>query len=79
MTLIIAQRLNNQVSFSSDSRISFGSYGYFDKGIKITVNEKDYDAYLNYKKYRLDQKGRVTHEYLVTMDREIESLVFVEI
>lgn len=35
MTLIIAQRLNNQVSFSSDSRISFGSHGYFDKGIKI--------------------------------------------
>lgn len=35
MTLIIAQRNKDYVSFSSDSRISFGDYGYFDKGIKI--------------------------------------------
>jgi hypothetical protein len=35
MTLIIANRTEKHVSFSSDSRISFGANGYFDKGIKI--------------------------------------------
>ncbi|QNN42695.1 MULTISPECIES: hypothetical protein [Pedobacter] len=35
MTLVIAQRNDKGVSFSSDSRISFGEAGFFDKGIKI--------------------------------------------
>ncbi|MFL5765763.1 MAG: hypothetical protein ACJ77K_17585 [Bacteroidia bacterium] len=35
MTLIIAERNNKHLSFSSDSRISFGTHGFFDKGIKI--------------------------------------------
>lgn len=35
MTLIIANRTEQHLSFSSDSRISFGANGYFDKGIKI--------------------------------------------
>lgn len=35
MTLIAVSRTKNIVSFSSDSRISFGSDGYFDKGIKL--------------------------------------------
>jgi hypothetical protein len=35
MTLIIANRTEKHLSFSSDSRISFGPNGYFDKGIKI--------------------------------------------
>ena len=35
MTLVIAQRLGNKLTFSSDSRLSFDGQGYFDKGIKI--------------------------------------------
>lgn len=35
MTLVIANRIDKEISFSADSRISFGSSGYFDKGIKI--------------------------------------------
>jgi hypothetical protein len=35
MTLVIAHRLEKKVTFCSDSRISFGAHGYFDKGIKI--------------------------------------------
>lgn len=35
MTLVIANRTDKKVSFSSDTRISFGQSGYFDKGIKI--------------------------------------------
>ena len=35
MTLIIVTRKAKKVSFSSDSRISFGDNGYFDKGIKL--------------------------------------------
>ena len=35
MTLVIAHRLNNQISLSSDSRISFGTAGNIDYGIKI--------------------------------------------
>lgn len=35
MTLVIAHRLNKKVTFCSDSRISFGAHGYFDKGIKM--------------------------------------------
>ena len=35
MTLVIANRTDKEVSFSADTRISFGNDGYFDKGIKI--------------------------------------------
>lgn len=35
MTLVVANRLKDRVTFSSDSRLSFESSGYFDKGIKI--------------------------------------------
>lgn len=35
MTLVIATRFKNQVTFSSDSRISLGNDNYFDYGIKI--------------------------------------------
>jgi hypothetical protein len=35
MTLVIANKINNKISLSSDSRISFGSSGYIDFGIKI--------------------------------------------
>jgi len=35
MTLIAIKRDKETVSFASDSRISFGEDGYFDKGIKI--------------------------------------------
>jgi hypothetical protein len=35
MTLVIAHRLRNHVSLSSDSRISFGISGHIDYGIKI--------------------------------------------
>jgi len=35
MTLVIASRTKKEVSFSSDSRITFGNAGHFDKGIKI--------------------------------------------
>ncbi|MFT3903155.1 MAG: hypothetical protein QM727_08270 [Niabella sp.] len=35
MTLVIANRTAKEVSFSADSRITFGSAGYFDKGIKL--------------------------------------------
>lgn len=43
MTLVIARRLNNQISLSSDSRISFGNAGHIDYGIKIfTVPVKIY-------------------------------------
>lgn len=35
MTLVIAHRLNNHISLSSDSRISFGSSGHIDYGIKV--------------------------------------------
>lgn len=35
MTLVIAHRLNNHISLSSDSRISFGTSGHIDYGIKI--------------------------------------------
>jgi hypothetical protein len=35
MTLVIAHRNEKGVSFSADSRISFGDAGFFDKGIKI--------------------------------------------
>ncbi|MBD8084655.1 hypothetical protein [Chryseobacterium caseinilyticum] len=35
MTLVIAHRLNNRISLSSDSRISFGNAGHIDYGIKV--------------------------------------------
>ena len=35
MTLVIAHRLKNHISLSSDSRISFGTAGHIDYGIKI--------------------------------------------
>jgi hypothetical protein len=35
MTLVIARRLNDKVSLSADSRLSFGTAGTFDSGIKI--------------------------------------------
>lgn len=35
MTLVIAHRLNNHISLSSDSRISFGTAGHIDYGIKV--------------------------------------------
>lgn len=35
MTLVIAHRFRNNISFSSDSRISFGLAGHIDYGIKI--------------------------------------------
>ena len=35
MTLVIVNRTAKEVSFSADSRITFGSSGYFDKGIKL--------------------------------------------
>lgn len=35
MTLVIAERLNNRVSLSSDSRIGFGPLGRIDYGIKV--------------------------------------------
>lgn len=35
MTLVIAHRLNNHISLSSDSRISFDRAGHIDYGIKI--------------------------------------------
>ena len=35
MTLVIAHRLNNHISLSSDSRISFGTLGHIDYGIKV--------------------------------------------
>lgn len=35
MTLVIIHRTANEVSFSADSRITFDSAAYFDKGIKI--------------------------------------------
>ncbi len=35
MTLVIANRLKNHISLSSDSRISFGAAGHIDYGIKI--------------------------------------------
>lgn len=35
MTLVIAHRLNNHISLSSDSRISFGNLGHIDYGIKV--------------------------------------------
>jgi hypothetical protein len=35
MTLVIAHRLNNHISLSSDSRISFGTAVHFDYGIKV--------------------------------------------
>jgi hypothetical protein len=35
MTLVIAQRIGNNISFSSDYRISFGNQGRIDFGIKI--------------------------------------------
>jgi len=43
MTLVIAQRIGNQISLSSDSRISFGINGFIDYGIKIfTIPVKIY-------------------------------------
>mgnify|MGYP003493697948 FL=1 len=35
MTLVIAHRLNNHISLSSDSRLTFGTAGHIDYGIKI--------------------------------------------
>ncbi len=35
MTLVIAKKIKNKTSLSSDSRITFGSYGYIDFGIKV--------------------------------------------
>lgn len=35
MTLVIAERTDKEVSFSADTRISFGNQGHFDKAIKI--------------------------------------------
>ncbi|MEN3324820.1 hypothetical protein VP395_13865 [Mariniflexile soesokkakense] len=35
MTLVIAERKNNKISFCSDSRISFGNQGHIDFGIKV--------------------------------------------
>ncbi|MFC4263851.1 hypothetical protein ACFOWM_13220 [Ferruginibacter yonginensis] len=35
MTLVIAQKHNNTVTLSSDSRISFGTSGHIDYGIKV--------------------------------------------
>jgi hypothetical protein len=35
MTLVIAHKLNNTISFSSDSRISFGTQGHIDFGVKV--------------------------------------------
>ena len=35
MTLVIAKRINRQISLSSDSRIGFGSLGHIDYGIKV--------------------------------------------
>ncbi|QXV66839.1 hypothetical protein INP83_07075 [Mucilaginibacter sp. 21P] len=35
MTLVIVKRDGERVSFSADSRISFGDAGYMDKGIKL--------------------------------------------
>ena len=35
MTLVIAHRLNSHISLSSDSRISFGTAGHIDYGIKV--------------------------------------------
>lgn len=35
MTLVIEHRLNNHISLSSDSRISFGTAGHIDYGIKV--------------------------------------------
>ncbi|MBK7966671.1 MAG: hypothetical protein IPK10_16285 [Bacteroidetes bacterium] len=35
MTLVIAHKLNDRITFSSDSRLSFDGHGAFDKGIKI--------------------------------------------
>lgn len=35
MTLVIAHKFNNSITLSSDSRISFGSNGNIDHGIKI--------------------------------------------
>ncbi len=43
MTLVIAHKVGNHISLSSDSRITFGSAGYIDYGIKIfTVPVKIY-------------------------------------
>ncbi|MFW5700114.1 MAG: hypothetical protein ACOCWM_00355 [Cyclobacteriaceae bacterium] len=35
MTLVIAHRLSNHISLTSDSRISFGAAGHIDYGIKV--------------------------------------------
>jgi hypothetical protein len=35
MTLVIARKLRNKISFASDSRITFGTQGQIDFGIKI--------------------------------------------
>lgn len=35
MTLVVVNRIGHEVSFSSDSRISFGNNGYIDHGIKV--------------------------------------------
>ncbi|WP_353100798.1 hypothetical protein [Myroides odoratus] len=35
MTLVIAHKVNNHISLSSDSRISFGTAGHIDYGIKV--------------------------------------------
>lgn len=35
MTLVIAERTDKEVSFSADTRISFGNQGHFDKAIKV--------------------------------------------
>ncbi|PZR10352.1 MAG: hypothetical protein DI539_21240 [Flavobacterium psychrophilum] len=35
MTLVIARKIKNVISFSSDSRIKFGDQGFIDFGIKI--------------------------------------------
>ncbi len=38
MTLVIANRKGNWISFASDSRISFTNQGHVDIGIKIFSN-----------------------------------------
>jgi hypothetical protein len=35
MTLVIAERLKNRVSFTSDSHITFGTQGHIDFGVKV--------------------------------------------
>lgn len=75
MTLVIANRIDKEVSFSSDSRITFGNSGHFDKGVKIfnvqfrlkgpAKSREDFNKYEHELQYGLAVVGSSINAYTV--------------